>query len=178
MNALTHICYWVYVAVAFESTVMKSILYVAIFVLCLFLLAGVFKKVSVNGKAGQVVDDFFNFLKSGDFVSLTEKYPVFIKFEHNHQLTPQERVEDIRQQQQSAFDDAIANYAFNNIDEVRIEKVINQPLQYEQRTDTTVIGTLIYKNGIIKNFKVILHQNMMYSLKIDDECILNDRCVD
>ncbi len=167
----------IYFAVAFESTVMKSILYVAIFVVCLFLLAGVFKKTSVHGKTGQAVEEFFGFLKNDDFVSLIEKYPVFIKFEDSYRLTPQERVEDIRRQQQSAFDEVISKYDCKNISEIRIEKISRQLLQYELSSTTTATGRLVYKNGGTINFRATLHQDKMFSLYIGNECVLNDKCV-
>lgn len=176
MTTFTHIHHLVCTAVAFESTVMKSILYVAIFVICLFLLAGVFKQSSIHGKTGNAVEEFLGFLKNGDFISLKEKYPVFIKFEDSQKLTPQERVEDIRQQQLANFEEVIAQYDFRNIAEVRIEKVNKRAFQYELSTDATVTGQLVYKNGFTKHFRANLNQDRMLSLSVDDICILNDKC--
>lgn len=176
MTVFNHLDFLIYIALAFENTVMKSILYVAIFVIVLFLIAGVFKGGSDHGKAGEAVDEFFGYLKTGDFISLKEKYPVFIKFNDSYKLTPQERVEDIRLQQQTAFDEAIEKYDFRDIADVRIENVSRQYLQYELSTGATVTGILLYKNGSTKNFKATLNQNLMNSLMVEEECILNDKC--
>lgn len=165
-------------AVTFQNDVMKSILYVAIFVLCMFLLSGVLRSRSANNKLKDALETFIGFFKRNDFVSLIAAYPSFIEFSGHAQLPSNARVEDILQLQQALFEEAASKYRFADIADIKIEKINRQAFQYEQKLNTKVIGQLVYTDGSSVYFGAILQQDKMLALMISNECVLNNKCKD
>ncbi len=157
---------------------MKSILYVAIFVICMFLLSGVIKSRSAITKQTDTLETFIDFFKRNDFVSLIAAYPSFIEFTSHAQLPTHARVEDILQLQQTLFEDAVKKYSFADIADIKIERISRQALQYEQKLNTKVIGQLVHKNGSTVYFGAIVQQDKMLALMINNECVLNNKCKD
>lgn len=160
-----------------QSDVMKSILYVAIFVACMFLITGVLKSKSANNKLKDAFEEFISFLKTNNLDALTNKYPVFIDFRNHGNAIPEGQVQDIRQQQQVALDIASARYHFTAIADIKIDKINRRAFQYESATDATITGQLIYNDASYKDFIAVLQHDKVYSLSINGECVLNNKCV-
>ena len=161
----------------YESDTMKSILYVAIFVACMFLISGVLKSRNASLAIKQDFEEFLTCLKTHNFETFHNKYPTFIRYRGSGTGTILERLETIKQEQQTLFVEAEWQFHFTQIADTLIEKIQKQPFQYEQRSVATITGWFVYKDGAQKHFRAVFQQNNMYSFSIDEVCVLNDRCV-
>lgn len=160
----------------YESNTMKSILYVAVFVACMFILSGMLKTRTTKQAVRLDLEEFFSYLAASDFASFHHKYPTFIQFNHFADRVAPQRIETVLYQQQAAFEQAIQIFNFKNLADTIIERIRHQPFQYGRRMLIVVTGRLLYQDGSQKYFRAVFQQHQMYSLDIEGVCVLNERC--